>query len=372
MKTMSSRFLIIVFLLFVTLLKSNQIKSESLSCLPYTKRVSNNSSCLPVVNEDIYESLHWLTNLPTIKTTCNNIVTIDGISVCQDHISTNCVIWSLISVNECQSYGSLLFEKYWSQHNCKVILFHFYPFMSRTTCSDDNLFTEYPNITLIRNDMWSGRCYNCFYKLLKKYSNSITSMTSIVDILKIQVIPENYDLNNGVQYTILSDLYSYYPQITLNIKQIIFIASLNSNILYDRVGRELSHGWNIFATSQFLLNYATFSHTKLFNQYPINQFDRLLSRINIQNNNNTIESYSYHSIVSLIRIDDLKWKETQSLRRKQWKSIKIPKLLNVVPKYCTIPSQIEYNNMDKWINNEINSRCHPTRYKLSLFCLFLL
>ena len=67
---------------------------------------------------------------------CQNITTVQGISVCEDRIDfQHCEIISSISSNMCDHFGSLQFEKYWSQRGCKVRVFHLFIYIKGNVCN---------------------------------------------------------------------------------------------------------------------------------------------------------------------------------------------------------------------------------------------
>jgi hypothetical protein len=56
--------------------------------------------------------------------------------VCEDRIDfQNCDIISSISSNMCDHFGSLQFEKYWSQRGCKVMVFHLFIYIKGNVCN---------------------------------------------------------------------------------------------------------------------------------------------------------------------------------------------------------------------------------------------
>ena len=67
---------------------------------------------------------------------CQNVTTVQGISVCEDRIDfQDCMIISSISSNMCDHFGSLQFEKYWSQRGCKVTVFHLFIYIKGNVCN---------------------------------------------------------------------------------------------------------------------------------------------------------------------------------------------------------------------------------------------
>ena len=64
---------------------------------------------------------------------------------------------------------------------------------------------------------------------------------------------------DGVQYTVLSDLFIHYPAMNEKINQIAMVTSYTFQTLVDSVGREAEHGWNIWASQKFLHPFASVS-----------------------------------------------------------------------------------------------------------------
>ena len=338
-------------------IESKKIWTPSPTASPAPKRVycepgfknttGSGSKCVSLTNDDVYRSLHWLAEPP--KTTCKKITTIQGISVCEDHLKPagQCNIWSVISSTWCDHWGSLAFEKYWSERGCTVHLYHFTVFFKGNVCNNDKELIKYPNIKLLRNSMWAYKCYNCFYRFFEMPVDG-------VDFLKLQDregVNEDYD---GVQYTILSDFYQYLPFIINNIKQIGLRSSINSQTLIDSVGREAEMAWNMWGTQQLLVSFASFSTRIEKGRNQPFQFTELLSKINLDP---SIGSYVH----SLVRIDDSITVELNKRELATWKPNLTPPLQGIVPKYCVVPNEYENEKMQKWIDVEINARCHPTR-----------
>lgn len=114
---------------------------------------------------------------------------------------------------------------------------------------------EHPNINIVRGQVWRGACYNCFYDMAKQQLRNVNR----IDIFKIQGragVMEDFD---GVQYTVLSDLYWRVPAISDISSQVVLTVSLNTRTLSDDVGREAAHAWNMYATQRLLKNFAAFS-----------------------------------------------------------------------------------------------------------------
>ena len=81
-----------------------------------------------------------------------------------------------------------------------------------------------------------------------------------MDVLKIHkrsgIKDDEFD---GVQYTVLSDLFIHYPAMNEKINQIAMVTSYTFQTLVDSVGREAEHGWNIWASQKFLHPFASIS-----------------------------------------------------------------------------------------------------------------
>jgi hypothetical protein len=113
---------------------------------------------------------------------------------------------------------------------------------------------DHPNINIIRGSMWEGMCYNCFYKLAKKHLLHVKN----IDILKIQGregVNEDFD---GIQYSVMSDLYWQLPSLIDKVQQVALTVSLNTRTLTDNVGRESSHAWNMWATQRLLQDFGAY------------------------------------------------------------------------------------------------------------------
>lgn len=353
-------------------------KTEASSiCLPGTKQssevdssiTSKKKECIPITDHDVISSLHWIAKPPkTLK--CSKLMNYHNISYCEDTLlipsgsnnnvmadtNTNkCLIWSIIVTNKCDEIGHLEFEKLLSS-KCDVMVFHFHTFYKGNIC---NLIPigpqpDYPNVQVVRLDVWGGRCFACFY-------NSVAfsqPLSRSIDILLVQRTAN--DVFDGVQYTILSDLFTYKPQLTESIKQIIITASVNAITLVDNVGREAENAWNIWASREFLSKYASAYTTSENGPYNIQprQFAHVLDKAQLDP---TIGFY-YHTFIKITpeeiiknEVDHANWKQpdnTQQVLRAR------------VPGYCRIPKADEAildANMQKWANIEVNVRCHPTR-----------
>lgn len=164
-------------------------------------------------------------------------------------------MWSEVSSNYCDHYGSLEFEIYWAKRGCSVTLFHYIRPFKKNICSvPEGKMADHPNINIVRGNMWEGMCYNCFYNLAKKHLLHVDR----IDIMKIQGrdgVNEDFD---GIQYSVLSDLYWKLPALIDKVQQIALTVSLNTRTLTDNVGRESSHAWNMWATQRLLRDFGAF------------------------------------------------------------------------------------------------------------------
>lgn len=278
-------------------------------CGPSTKAAAN-GSCIPLSNYDVYRAINWLAKPP--QSTCSKITTIQDISVCEDNLPKNCVIWSELSSNWCDHYGSLEFEKYWSQRGCSVTLFHYVRTFKANVCSTpEGKLADHPNINIIRGSMWEGQCYNCFYKLAKSHLQGV----SRIDVLKIQIregVNEDFD---GIQYSVMSDLFLHLPSITALSNQVVMTVSLNTRTLSDNVGRESSHAWNMWATQRLLKDFTSFSSKPEAGPRSLQplQFSHLLSQAKLDASIGTYRQ-------SFIRVQDAQELSRQHRLFGEWKA----------------------------------------------------
>ena len=198
-------------------------------CGPGTKEgPDKGGSCVSLVSDDITHSLNWMANPPSSN--CSKVTTVQGIAVCEDNMPRDCLIWSEISSMWCDDIGTLEFEKYWSKR-CDVVIYHFFASFKGNTCSQlaGASWPELPRLSLVRNDMWGGKCYNCLFKYIK-----IPSAGKVVDVLKVQQRSNYTEDFDGVQYTVLSDLFLHQPELSQVIDQIVMITSYTPQTLTDR------------------------------------------------------------------------------------------------------------------------------------------
>lgn len=369
----------IVFHLFAVLLlhvivaySKEALKNEATSvCLPGTKEVKKSDAregatkeCIPITDHDVISSLHWIAHPPQTKK-CAKLKSFNNISYCEDTLipSTNtaesstkrCTVWSIIVTNKCDEIGNLDFEKHLSAQ-CDVLVFHFHTFYKGNVCNLIPLGkqADYPHLEVLHLDVWAGRCFACLY-------NTVPLLRPIerpIDLLLVQRTTN--DVFDGVQYTILSDLFTYKPQLVDSVKQILITASVNAITLVDNVGREAENAWNIWATREFLSQYASAHSSSQPGPYKIQprQFAHVLEKAQLDP---TIGFY-YHALIKVspeeaakYELEHASWKQPESSQ----------KVLRArVPAYCRIPEADRTTldeDMQKWANIEVNVRCHPTR-----------
>ena len=360
-------------------------------CMPSYKRALN-GSCIQLTNEDVMRSLHFMASPVTVSQLspesnsgkdngCKKRSTIQGMTICEDYLPSSsssgkttpssstttatygdCYVLSIVSSIRCNHYGSLEFEKELSKRGCKVDLYHFtmsfsgnsceYPITERQGDGKSSItgiayIPEYPNIRIIRRNMWAKKHYNAFYKEV------ILPSPKKIDIMKIQAregVKEDLD---GVQFSILSDLFLYKKEFAMDIKQIVFTASINLNTMIDNVGREAENAWNMYGSLLFLKNHASFNTRPEEGRLQPMQYADALAQAEVD------PSYSYyhHSFLLIPGKQNEIEKIMQDWAPKPPKSIVVAQ----VPHYCRVPTNKDNEDMQKWIKSESNARCHPTR-----------
>lgn len=201
--------------------------------------------------------------------------------------------------------------------------------------------------------MWGGKCFNCFYKAI----TGNLKTTKKIDVLKVQNragVKEDFE---GVQYTVLADLFLHLPSITDKIQQITMTTAYTTDSLTDTVGREAEHAWNMYATQRLLSKYQAFDSVAVKGPKKLQpvQFDHLLGQARVDNDT----CYYHHSFV---KIPDTATLLTAEKSFEAWQPAPPARALKAeVPGYCTVPSQEEDDTMQAWVNQEMKSRCHPTR-----------
>lgn len=368
---MRSAFSILVSALYIcsslqSIFRTAETANAASSCRPSYKAAedTNVTECVGISNRDVLRAMHWLAQPP--KTTCSKVTTVQGLSVCEDflfgtasnHTGGGCVVWSVISSNWCDHFGSLAFEKYWSERGCMVTVFHYYITFRGNVCSlTTGRMKDYPNITVVRLNMWlheQQECFNCFYRQVMKY----LPLDAAIDVLKVQGregVLEDFD---GVQFTVLADLFHRLPSsFPLALRQVVVTVSLSVRTLTDFVGRESEHAWNMFAAQKFLSRFASFrTHVQAgpTRLRPI-QFSDILEQARLDPG----ISYYQHSF---LRVDDPSVLSQYARDFASWEPWRpTSELRATVPGYCRPPSEPEDEQMQRWIRREMNVRCHPTR-----------
>ena len=313
----------------------------------YSKKRLETGECVSLENLDVTRAVHFLAQPPLKK--CNKATTSQGISICEDNLPTQCNIWSVIGSERCDNVGTLEFEKFWSKKGCSVTIYHFHPRYRGNECSFSEI-EGHPNIKISRHDMWGGRCFTCFYNVMKGIKNMVAP-----DILKVQRRAVDNDEYDGVQFSILSDLFLHQRDVVQQIPQIVFTVSINARTMIDFVGREAEHAWNMWATQKLLSEYGSISSIPEAGNSKLNpyQFDYFLDQAGVS------PQYSfYHQ--SFVKFTS---EEALANKRKfeAWQPNPPKPVAGKVPAFCGAPSTYEEKEMQKWIKSELRVRCHPTQ-----------
>jgi hypothetical protein len=177
-------------------------------------------------------------------------------------------------------------------------------------------------------------------------------------------VREDFD---GVQYTILSDLYRYLQPFIPHIHQLVMRASINENTLVDTVGREGEQAWNMWATQQYLLNFAAISSHKDRGRNQPLQFSQLLRKADVSTEYGSY-LHTFALVVASSSAEPSKgWNlneariQQQRQQAEAWQPVKVLPLRGHVPLYCKMPSAQEDEIMQEWILGEMRVRCHLTR-----------
>lgn len=175
---------------------------------------------------------------------------------------------------------------------------------------------------------------------------------------------EDFD---GVQFTILSDMHRYLRSFIPHIRQLVVRASINENTLVDTVGREGEHAWNMWATQQYLLNFASISSHKDRGRNQPLQFTHLLRKADVSTEYGSY-LHTFALLTTSMTADPLKgWPldepriQRQIQQAKEWQPVPVAPLKGHVPLYCKMPSAQEDEIMQEWIVAEMRVRCHLTR-----------
>jgi len=218
--------------------------------------------------------------------------------------------------------------------------------------------------------MWEERTFSALYKQF------VRPFKTKIDVLKLQGLyiyhyrfiiiiiiiiikglsTYKTDVFDSVQYVMLSDLYLHRPEVKNFIEQIAVTISITANTLIDTLGREGEVAWNMWGSRRFLKEFGAFSSRTEAGSHLLQpaQFYHSLDQAKLD----SLTSY-YHN--SYIKIKDPKVIEKYEVEYNQFIPQKGPTLVGTLPAYCQAPSQEEDEKMQKWIQKEINIRCHPTR-----------
>ena len=362
--------------LWLLLVVGAKLTYTSKICGPSFKQSESGKDCVQLTNEDVLQSLHWLAHPPKVpeEQNCKNMTIIAGVAVCEDLLPPDgdCLIWSSLSSVRCNEYGDMKFEKYWATR-CKVEIFHYVLPFKGNSCEyvakvDPALdkkkrrgrgegegiakIPEFPNITIRRIGLWSTKKYSGLYEDIGKLP-----LEKKVDVLKIQR-RENIkqDDLDGVQFTILSDLYLHKPHFAEDIHQIAFSASINTNTMSDNVGREAENAWNMWGTRQFLSEFASMSTEQEVNPalVPL-QYSYMLDQARVDS---SVSAYHH----TFVRVKERRHLQEIKDTLAHWKPATPEKpIFGKVPDYCHVPTHAAELEMRAWIRIEMNARCHPTR-----------
>lgn len=239
--------------------------SNDVHCGIGSKLDKDTDECIQITNNDILASINWLALPP--RTECNKISSINGINICEDNIPKKCVIWSVITSYQCDDIGDLKFEKYWAT-KCDVIIYHFTPNQKELECEikEGKAWSKYPRLFMVRNNMWEFRAVNNLYRYIKvPGTNTTVSALSNISTRKNTENNNNNDnnsndnnniddddifflklsqssdiqnlgnsLDDGSQYTIISDLLLNLPQLANRIQQISMVTAYTPATLTDK------------------------------------------------------------------------------------------------------------------------------------------
>lgn len=187
---------------------------------------------------------------------------------------------------------------------------------------------DQPNLTIVRNDLWGGRCFACLYKVLQP----LFVNTPRVDVLKIQGREGVEEDLEGVQYTMLADIFLHLrEELTQKVQQIVFHAAINARTLVDSVGRESEHAWNMFATQQLLSGYECvylMPGQGPYKQLPT-QFEHLLKQAELD------PIFGIYT-TSYRRIADPAQRAAHQQLLQAYKPQKAEKLIAKPPAYCEV------------------------------------
>jgi len=165
-----------------------------------------------------------------------------------------------------------------------------------------------------------------------------------------------YEDLDGVQFTILSDLFLHKKSFSQRLQQVVFTASINMNTLADNVGREAENAWNMYGTTRFLKDFAAISTHRDTGTLQPQQFKYLLDQARVDSG----ISYYHHTFVKVHNQAD---RDEIAQKTSQWQPAPPTHTIRgQVPPYCRPPPDAAADEeMQKWITRELNIRCHPTR-----------
>ena len=233
-----------------------------------------------------------------------------------------------------------------------MVLYHTHIYAKSKCNTPAGKIANHPNIHIIRDNMWGGGCFNCIYKTLQKD----LLKTAKIDILKIQNragVQEDFD---GVQFTVLADMFLHTPHIIDKVQQLTFTTSITADTLVDLVGREAEHAWNMWAAQQLISRFGSFHSASEMGPQRLQptQFSHLLQQAKLDPG-----LCFYHN--SLMKVPDAMVIENKAAFE-AWQPYPAPsKLWGKPPPYCPVPSPEKDDEMQAWIDKEMKARCHATR-----------
>lgn len=336
--------------------------------------------CALLSDEDIVESIQWLLHPPSARTVCNNLVTIQGITTCNDSLTGKCSMWSILNSDTC-NMGSLQYEIYWGQF-CNITVFHFTKITKDLQCQQLEILKNHPNISIVQNDVWDGSCFSCFHRII----SSPLLQLQHPNILKLQQMGGITYSGYGIEFTLLSNLFLHAPRFLNAIDQISLSISMSPGTLRDGVGREDQHGWNMWATKEFLSGYVSiassnssgtpadeprqfssflipagidpstphFHHT--FIRLPImgrNESTLMPSNVSPQKQRPTMSGGLHKGGPGDHRSSGVGGGSLESFSRGPRSPLSLDHVRGEVPSFCRSPQEVEDEKMQQWIRSEM-------------------
>ena len=122
-------------------------------------------------------------------------------------------------------------------------LFHYTAYFKGNICSRKasivmGEWEGFPKMIVERHDLFEKRLYTAFYTTIKGLP--LERQVNVLKVSERGLSDNASDDAEGVQYTILSDLFLHHSGIEKNIDQIIFRTTFSTQTLFDSVGREVA------------------------------------------------------------------------------------------------------------------------------------